>query len=196
MAAVLAPAAAVVEHDSASPTAIIAGSAVNQDGRSSSLTAPNGPAQSRLLASALSSGKLRPSAVQAVAVHGTGTPLGDPIEVGALGQALHRHLGSAESAEGPVALPSVKACFGHTEGAAGLTGMLLAACSLGHTSHPAIMNFRCVVAEACVPDMNRISIAKLYAWVPGRRLAVSALHNRLCLLDLLVVCISMTLSMA
>ena len=160
MAAVLAP--LLAEHASASPTAIIAGSAINQDGRSSSLTAPNGPAQSRLLTSALTSGSLRPSAVQAVAVHGTGTPLGDPIEVGALGQALHRQLGSEESAEEPVALPSVKAYFGHTEGAAGLTGMLLAACSLGHTSHPAIMNFRCVVAAFCVSDMGRISIAELY----------------------------------
>lgn len=56
-----------------------------------------------------------PSDVSFVAVHGTGTPLGDPIEVGALGQALANSQGSA-------ILGSVKACYGHTEGAAGLTG--------------------------------------------------------------------------
>ena len=59
-----------------------------------------------------------------VAVHGTGTPLGDPIEVGALGQALN---GSEASARGSrkVVIASVKSCYGHTEGAAGLTGALL-----------------------------------------------------------------------
>ena len=96
------------------------------------------------MTSALSASGHEASAVQAVAVHGTGTPLGDPIEVGALGQALHRAAGPAEVLlrKGPVALPSVKACYGHTEGAAGLTGMLMAATCLSHGAHPAIMNFR------------------------------------------------------
>jgi acyl transferase domain-containing protein len=54
--------------------------------------------------------------VCAVSVHGTGTPLGDPIEVGALGQGLAR---SGSAAPQPVTLLSNKSCFGHTEGAAG-----------------------------------------------------------------------------
>lgn len=53
-----------------------------------------------------------------VAIHGTGTPLGDPIEVSALGQALSVRGGS----RGHVAIAAVKSCYGHTEGAAGLTG--------------------------------------------------------------------------
>ena len=52
---------------------------MNQDGRSSSLTAPNGPAQGALLQAALHAGGLAASDVVTVAVHGTGTPLGDPI---------------------------------------------------------------------------------------------------------------------
>lgn len=56
--------------------------------------------------------------LSAVSTHGTGTPLGDPIEVGALGQALKRTSGDASS----VLLLSNKACFGHTEGTAGLSG--------------------------------------------------------------------------
>ena len=58
--------------------------------------------------------------VAAVSVHGTGTPLGDPIEMGALGQGLKRAARNASS----VLLLSNKACFGHTEGAAGLSGAM------------------------------------------------------------------------
>ena len=70
------------------PVAVIQGTAVNQDGRSSSLTAPNGPSQQALVTAALSDGGLDAAQVAYVAVHGTGTPLGDPIEVGALAGAL------------------------------------------------------------------------------------------------------------
>lgn len=57
---------------------------VNQDGRSSSLTAPNGPAQARLISEALVLAQSRPAALSYISLHGTGTPLGDPIELGAI----------------------------------------------------------------------------------------------------------------
>lgn len=63
--------------------------------------------------------------VALVAIHGTGTPLGDPIEAGALGQALGAG-GSRKQPARPLAALSNKACYGHTEGSAGLTGLLLA----------------------------------------------------------------------
>lgn len=92
------------------------GSATNQDGRSSSLTAPNGPAQQSLVLAALQSCKGAPCNIGLIATHGTGTPLGDPIETGALGNAILK----ARAAEcGRLALSSVKSCYGHTEGAAG-----------------------------------------------------------------------------
>lgn len=59
--------------------AVVHGSAVNTAGRSSGLTAPNGPAQHKLLAAALAAGRAGPADVAYLAVHGTGTPLGDPI---------------------------------------------------------------------------------------------------------------------
>ena len=65
-----------------------AGCAYNQAGRSSGLTAPNGPAQSALVRKALAAAAVLPHEVAMVSVHGTGTPLGDPIEVGALGQSM------------------------------------------------------------------------------------------------------------
>lgn len=63
---------------------VIFGSAVNQDGRSSSLTAPNGPAQQGVIRIALQAGEVAPEALDALEMHGTGTPLGDPIEIGAM----------------------------------------------------------------------------------------------------------------
>ena len=99
-------------HKSIGP--IICSSAVNQDGRSSGLTAPNGPSQSRLIQQALTGGGVPGSEVGLVAVHGTGTPLGDPIEVGALGHGF-----GVPGAEASLTLVSNKSCFGHTEGAAG-----------------------------------------------------------------------------
>ena len=67
---------------------VVQGSAVNQDGRSSSLTAPNGPAQQSAMREALMEGGLLPSDVSLLELHGTGTALGDPIEVGAAAAVL------------------------------------------------------------------------------------------------------------
>lgn len=85
-----------------------------QDGKSSGLTAPNGPSQATLLKAALSVAAASPADMRLVSVHGTGTPLGDPIEIGALGQGF-----GARSGRSPLAVISNKSCFGHTEGAAG-----------------------------------------------------------------------------
>ena len=121
VAAVLQPA---LEADAAGALALVRATLVNQAGRGSSLTAPNGPSQTALVASALAAAGVSSAALQYVALHGTGTPLGDPIEVAALGQALSHGPGAA--CLHPVALGSVKSCYSHTEGAAGLTGALLA----------------------------------------------------------------------
>ena len=59
-----------------------------QDGRSSGLTAPNGPSQASLVRTALAAAGAKPNQMSTISVHGTGTPLGDPIEVGALGEAI------------------------------------------------------------------------------------------------------------
>ena len=106
------------------PLAVLVSTAVNQAGRASSLTAPNGPAQTALISKALEVCEAMPEDVRLVAVHGTGTPLGDPIETGALGQALS-YKGPGGSAH-KLTIASVKSCYGHTEGAAGLTGALMA----------------------------------------------------------------------
>ncbi|WP_208879664.1 type I polyketide synthase [Streptomyces armeniacus] len=103
--------------------AVIRGSAVNHDGHSAGLTVPNALAQQSLLREALEQAGTAPHEVGYVEAHGTGTPLGDPIEVYALGEVL----GKGRPAGAPLVVGSVKTNLGHTDAAAGLTGLLKAA---------------------------------------------------------------------
>jgi acyl transferase domain-containing protein len=112
--------------------AVIAGSAVNQDGRSSGITAPNGPAQEAVIRQALGSGGIEPSQVGYVETHGTGTSLGDPIEV----NALNAVYGKGRAPDNRLGIGSVKTNFGHTEGAAGVAGLIKVVLSLQHKHIP------------------------------------------------------------
>ena len=106
--------------DPGSFLAVLAGSAVNQDGRSSALTAPNGPAQQRVLGQALQAAGEGAAAVSRLQMHGTGTPLGDPIEAGAAAAVLLGATGGRGEAGSPLVFASDKSGIGHTEPAAGL----------------------------------------------------------------------------
>lgn len=119
--------------------AVLHGTAVNSAGRSSGLTAPSGPAQRALVTIALKASRATASELASVAVHGTGTSLGDPIEMSALRQALG---GAATGVTSPIAFTSVKSCYGHTEGAAGLAGALLAMVSAREAFMPGIIGLR------------------------------------------------------
>jgi len=109
-----------------STSVILSASAVNTAGRGSGLTAPNGPAQQALIVKALRDAEQFSRGgcidVGLVSVHGTGTSLGDPIEVNGLLQATK----DAGSMQLPIALTSSKSHVQHSEGAAGLAGALVA----------------------------------------------------------------------
>ncbi|MFR9749864.1 SDR family NAD(P)-dependent oxidoreductase [Nocardia sp. 004] len=115
--------------------AVVRGVAVNHDGRSNGLTAPNGPAQYRVIADALARADIRPDTVDYVETHGTGTPLGDPIEVDALAEAY----GAGRTQ--PLLIGSVKSTIGHTEGAAGVAGVIKAVLMLQHHRMPPSLHF-------------------------------------------------------
>ncbi len=100
--------------------AVIPGSAVNQDGRSGGITAPNGLAQQALIREALAAAQIEPHDVDYVETHGTGTALGDPIEVGALAAVY----GKTRTKSDPLYIGSVKTNIGHAEGAAGVAGVI------------------------------------------------------------------------
>ena len=106
--------------------AVFAGSAVNQDGRSSGLTAPHGPSQQALVAAAMR--EAGAATLEYVASHGTGTPLGDPIETGALRKAVAPATSVPTGAS--FTAGAIKTLTGHLEGTAGLAGLLLAQTAL------------------------------------------------------------------
>ena len=111
--------------------AVIRGSAVNQDGRSNGLTAPNGPAQEAVIRKALARAGVRPGEIGYVETHGTGTPLGDPIEVRALGAVLREgRVGER------VPIGSVKTNMGHLEAAAGVASLIKTVLALQHREVP------------------------------------------------------------
>ncbi len=111
---------------------VIRGSAINQDGRSTDLTAPNGLAQQDVIRRALQNAQVAPRDVTFIEAHGTGTSLGDPIEVEALAEVL----GDAGPEASPCALSSVKANIGHLEAAAGVAGLIKATLALEHAAIP------------------------------------------------------------
>lgn len=112
--------------------ALIRGSAMNQDGRSNGLTAPNGPSQEAVIRAALADAGLTAGEISYIETHGTGTSLGDPIEVQALGSVMR----SEHTAENPVMIGSVKTNLGHLESAAGVAGVIKLVLALQHAEIP------------------------------------------------------------
>ncbi|WP_327147860.1 type I polyketide synthase [Nocardia sp. NBC_01329] len=110
--------------------ALVRGSAINQDGASNGLSAPNGPSQERVIASALANAGLDPAQVDAVEAHGTGTALGDPIEA----QALIAAYGPGRAHA--LRIGSLKSNIGHAVAAAGIGGVIKMVAALRHETLP------------------------------------------------------------
>ncbi|MBF0563251.1 MAG: AMP-binding protein, partial [Alphaproteobacteria bacterium] len=115
---------------------VIEGTAINHDGASTALTAPNGEAQQAVLRQALADAGITSGDVDYIETHGTGTPLGDPIEVSALAAVLGHDRDPAD----PLLIGSVKSNIGHLETAAGLAGIIKVILALRHQTIPASLH--------------------------------------------------------
>ena len=125
------------ERDGDRVMAIIPSTAVNQDGASSGLTVPNGGAQQRLIGTALARAGWTGGDVDYLEAHGTGTPLGDPIEV----QAAAAAYGGSRDAARPLLMGSVKTNIGHTESASGAAGLIKVVLSMQNDLLPPSLHF-------------------------------------------------------
>ena len=111
--------------------AVIRGSATNQDGPSGGITVPNGPAQQNVIKNAIENAGITADEISYIEAHGTGTSLGDPIEIRALSHVFKNHKQS-----NPLIVGSVKTNIVHLEAASGISGLIKAALSIYHQKIP------------------------------------------------------------
>ena len=117
---------------------VIRGSAVNQNGASAGPTVPNGPAQERVIAEALSRGGVAPQEVDYLEAHGAGSAFGDPIEV----QAAAAVYGKGREVDRPLLIGSVKTNIGHLEPAAGIASLIKTVLAMRQGVIPKNLHFR------------------------------------------------------
>ena len=117
--------------------AVVLATATNQDGRSNGITAPNSRAQAEVIRLAMQRAGIDADGIDLIEAHGTGTPLGDPVEIAGLAAAL-----AGRRRDEPVRLGSAKANLGHSSEAAGLVGLIKAVASLRQGEIPPLAGFR------------------------------------------------------
>ena len=153
---------------------VIAGSGMNQDGTTNGLTAPNGDAQRDLALDVLERSGLNASEVSFIECHGTGTRLGDPVEVRAIAQAYGKEV---DGERNRCALGSVKSSVGHTSAAAGIVGVIKVLLGLRHGQIPATLHM-----EKLNPLLGLVGSrfhvnTELSEWMPNGLRRVAALNS-------------------
>ncbi|NIG56681.1 type I polyketide synthase [Chitinophaga sp. Cy-1792] len=149
--------------------ATVLATATGQDGKSNGITSPDGEAQHRLIARTLAAGNIDAATVSYIEAHGTGTALGDPVEMEQLvkiyGQSGH-----------PCYVGAVKANIGHLEAGAGIAGIIKSVLMLQHGKIPPQPHLQKINPRIHL-EGSRLKIASvLNDWAPGipRRAAVSS----------------------
>lgn len=147
--------------------AIIKESAVNQDGKSNGLAAPNGLAQRKVIKSALSRAGIKPDAVSYIEAHGSGTPLGDPIEMNAIGSIY----GQNRDSDNVIYVGSVKANIGHLESAAGVASIIKTVLAINNKKIPPQLHYNEPNPEIAWNDFSVKIPTKLTPWTNSKKIA-------------------------
>ena len=153
--------------------AVIKGSAINQDGRSNGLTAPNGLSQQAVIRQALANARVTPDRISYIEAHGTGTSLGDPIEVNSLKTVLMQ----GREKEQFCYLGSVKTNIGHLEAAAGIAGLIKTVLCLQHQAIPPNLHFRKLNSHIDLEDTPIEIPTKLQSWQESEKLRLAGVSS-------------------
>ncbi len=145
--------------------ASVLGTAVNHNGGGEGIMVPNPDAQTAVILDALARSGRGASQVAYVESHGTGTPVGDPREAAALGQAL------CSTRETPLRIGSIKSNIGHLESAAGVAGLIKTALALHHGALPASLHFEEPNPKIAFEELGLEVQSSLTDWPDGCRLA-------------------------
>ena len=143
---------------------VIYGSAVNQDGRSNGLTAPNGLSQQEVIRAALTDAGIDVNQLDYIEAHGTGTILGDPIEMSSINNVL-----DSRSKDHPCYVGSVKTNIGHLESAAGIAGVIKILLALKNKFIPPHLHFNEINPYINIDEMPIRIPTKGVEWIGSRR---------------------------
>jgi len=143
--------------------ALIRGGAVNNDGPSSGLTVPNGVAQRAVILEALENANVSPTEMGYMEAHGTGTALGDPIEI----KAVTEVFGNGRTDKNPLIMGSVKGNIGHLEGAAGIAGLIKTVLCLQNREIPPNIQLKNLNPRIQLEQIPALIPAEVMRWIPN-----------------------------
>lgn len=152
--------------------ALIKGSAMNQDGSSIGITAPNALAQADVIELAWKDAGIDPETISYIEAHGTGTKLGDPIEIDGITRAFQRYTAKKQFC----GIGAVKTNIGHLDNAAGMAGIIKLILSLQHRAIPPIVHFQRPNRVINFPESPVYMVERLTSWesTGPRRAGISA----------------------
>lgn len=142
---------------------VIKGSAVNQDGSSIGITAPNALAQENAIIKAWEDAKIDPQSVSYIEAHGTGTKLGDPIEIDGIKRAFSHYTNKKQFC----AIGAVKTNIGHLDNASGIIGVIKCILAMKNEEIPPIVNFKYPNRKIDFADSPVYVNTRLCKWETG-----------------------------
>jgi len=161
------------ERDGDNVLGVLRATSVNQDGRTSGISAPNSQSQIECIREAMKQARLTPNDIDYIEAHGTGTPLGDPIEMMALGQIFAAN----DAAPRPVYVSSVKANVGHMETVSGVAGLIKVVLMMQHDRIARQTHFESLNPHINLENTRLIIPTEHLKWPRGNRRRIAGVSS-------------------